>query len=263
MQHRYTGRLTMAGDWMSGVVYVTFNDPTKEKKRRGKKWRESDETRKKLNERHAREKFSMLVHNNFDRTSIVIHPTFDDDNVPSSEAEFRKKIRNYIAKLRRLFKKHGVVFKWIYSACLGNENSRPHLHIIVSGGVSRDEIEDAWEYGRVNSDRLQFNECGVIDLTTYIEGNRHASARRWSGSRNLVKPVEKNDKVAWSRKKLKYLMETGQAHKFFADTYPGYWLSEPPTIFKNPINGTYYMTFLMYKPDSENLEGYVRKRNRY
>ena len=157
--------------------------------------------------------------------------------------------------------KAGAEFKYIVIKAFG-EGGRCHLHIIMSGGVNRDDLENAWEYGRTNADRLQFNHCGVVDLSAYLAGQRRVGARRWSGSKNLIKPVEKVNENRYSKRDLKEVAKSGNPHMFFANRYEGYWLSEFPEVVKNPINGSYYMTFVMYKPDSENLEKYARRKGK-
>lgn len=256
MQCRYKEKLVYAGDMIFGVVYGTFR---KSGARRGK-FRESSDIQKKLNERHAREQLTWLIHLNFDKTSYAISLTYDERWYPDSEGRFEKDIRNYIAKCKRIYKKAEAEFKYIVIKAFG-EGGRCHLHIIMSGGVNRDDLENAWEYGRTNADRLQFNHCGVVDLSAYLAGQRRVGARRWSGSKNLIKPVEKVNENRYTKREMKDIAESGNPHMFFANRYKGYWLSEFPEVVKNPINGSYYMTFVMYKPDSDNLEKYARRKS--
>lgn len=255
MQCRYKGKIVSAGEMLFGVVYGTYR---KAGARRGK-FRESSDVQKKLNERHSREYLTWLIHENFDRNACSFDPTYSDECYPDSKERFEKDIRNYIQRVARLYKKAGCEFKWICIRAYGEEKGRLHLHFIFSGGVSKDEIKAAWGMGRLNYKELEFDECGVVDLSAYIADQRHAGARRWSGSRNLKKPEEKTDRNQWSKADLCDIDDAGSPHKFFADRYPGYYLSEFPQIMKNPVNGTYYMTFVMYKPDGANLAKYARR----
>ena len=149
-------------------------------------------------------------------------------------------------------------FKWVLIRAY-SDTGRPHLHLIVSGGVDRSLVESAWGFGRTNADRLQFNECGVVDLARYLFGQRNAGQRRWSGSQNLVQPAEQTNVNTYSKRDMEWLEACGNPHKFFADRYPGYWLSEFPELKKNPYNGSWRLVFTLYQPDSDNLEHYVRK----
>ena len=254
---RYTAKTTECREnYIFGVVYAQHPVPGVRRNR----WQPSSEVQVKLNERRAVNRFSWLVHHNFDSSAICLHPTYRDDCLPEDEARFKKDIRNYIARVGRLYKKRGIEFKWIYSACY-SESGRPHLHMIFSGGVIREEVEALWYFGRTNADRLQFDECGVMDLSRYLVGQRHENAQRWSGSRNLVQPPEKTDKHNWSKKQLSALKDMGYAevHEFFNDLHPGFWLSEPPSLRVNPVDGSLYLEYQMYNPDSGNLEPYARR----
>ena len=258
MQCRYKEKLIYAGDMIFGVVYGTFR---KSGKRCGK-FKETSDIQKALNERHSRENLTWTIHANFDKSSMAVSLTYDDGCYPETEERFEKDVRNYIAKLKRLYKKIGAELKYIVIKAFG-ESGRCHLHIIISGGADRDTVESLWEYGRTNADRLQFNECGVVDLSRYLAGQRRVGARRWSGSKNLVKPVEKVNEHTYSKRELKAIWDAGNPHRFFAERYNGYWLSEFPEVKKNTINGSYYMTFVMYRPDSENLVEYARRKERW
>ena len=253
---RYTGKLTECGDYIFGVVYAQHPVPGV----RRNKCRPTTEVQALLNERRAVNQFAWIVHHNFDKTAMGFHPSYRDDCLPEDETRFKKDIRNFIARVGRLYKKCGTEYKWVYSACY-SESGRPHLHMIFSGGVPRKEIEKLWYFGRHNADQLQFNECGVMDLSRYMVAQRHGNAQRWSGSRNLVQPPERTDKNTWSKKKLGALKDMGYAdvHEFFNGMHPGYWLSEPPVLRVNPVDGSYYMTYQMYNPDSGNLEPYARR----
>lgn len=255
MRTIYREKLVYAGDMIFGVVYATFPKAGK----RRKKWKTTSDIQEALNERHAREQLTWLIHENFDRNSVSVTLTYDEGWYPDSERRFEKDIRNYIAKLKRIYKKAGAEFKYIVIKAFG-ELGRCHLHLIVSGGVNRDAIESAWNFGRSNTKRLEYNECGVIDLSVYLADQRHFGKRRWSGSKNLRQPKERVNVHRYSRRELKEIMDSGNPYKFFADSYAEYSLSEFPKVVKNAINGSYYMTFVMYKPDSVNLEWYVRRK---
>lgn len=258
MQCRYKEKLIYAGDMIFGVVYPVFR---KSGARRGK-YRETSEIQKKLNERKSAERLTWLIHANFGKGDLALHLTYDDGFLPASEEVFEKHVKNYIRRIGRLYKKAGVVLKYVYVTEY-SDTGRAHVHMILTGGVSRDVLEEAWGMGRCNADRLQFNECGIVDLAKYIVKSERAKfRRRYVTSRNLCKPVEKTNVHQWSRKQLTEVDEVGNPHKRFADLYPGYWLSEFPRIEKNGVNGGMYMQFVLYKPDGENLTWYRKRQER-
>ena len=258
MQCRYKEKLIYAGDMIFGVVYPVFR---KSGARRWK-YRETSEIQKKLNERKSTERLTWLIHANFGKGDIALHLTYGDGCVPESEEAFEKDVKNYIRRISRLYKKAGICLKYVYVTEY-SDTGRAHVHLILSGGIDRDVLENTWGMGRCNADRLQFNECGIVDLAKYITKSERAKyRRRYVTSRNLCKPVEKTNVHQWSRKQLTEVDEVGNPHKRFADLYPGYWLSEFPRIEKNGVNGGMYMQFVLYKPDGENLVGYRKKLNK-
>lgn len=258
MQCRYKEKLIYAGDMIFGVVYPVFR---KSGARRGK-FKETSEIQKKLNERKSTERLTWLIHTNFGKGDIALHLTYADGYVPESEEDFERDVKNYIRRISRLYKKAGICLKYVYVTEY-SEAGRAHVHMILSGGVDRDVLENAWGMGRCNADRLQFNECGIVDLAKYITKSERAKfRRRYVTSRNLAKPVEKTNVHQWSRKQLTEVDEVGNPHKKFADLYPGYWLSEFPKVEKNGVNGGMYMQFVLYRPDGENLVGYRKKMNK-
>lgn len=258
MQCRYKEKLIYAGDMIFGVVYPVFR---KSGARRGK-FKETSEIQKKLNERKSTERLTWLIHANFGKGDLGLHLTYADGYVPESEEAFERDVKNYIRRISRLYKKAGICLKYVYVTEY-SETGRAHVHMILSGGVDRDMLENAWGMGRCNADRLQFNECGIVDLAKYITKSERAKfRRRYVTSRNLAKPVEKTNVHQWSRKQLTEVDEEGNPHKKFADLYPGYWLSEFPKVEKNGVNGGMYMQFVLYRPDGENLVGYRKKMNK-
>ena len=259
MQWRYKEKLVYAGDMIFGVVYPAFRKPGT---RRGK-FRESTEIQKKLNERKSRERLVWLIHTNFGKGDYALHLTYEEDCLPDSEEAFEKDIKNYIRRLTRIYRKAGATLKYVYVTEY-SDAGRPHAHIIVSGGVDRDTLESVWGLGRCNADRLQFNECGVVDLARYmIKTERAKGRRRFCTSRNLDKPAERTNVHTWSRKQIEEVDAVGNPHKRFADLYPGYWLSEYPAVEKNGVNGGMYMTFVLYRPDGDNLAWYRRKSGKH
>ena len=254
MQCRYREKLVYAGDMIFGTVYATYR---KSGSRRGR-FKETSEVQAKNNEKRSLEYLAWLLHTNFDKSGFAVHPTYENDVYPENEARFKKDMRNYLSRLKRIYDKAGRELKYIVIYAF-SETGRLHFHLIVSGGVDRSAIEDCWGLGRINADRLQFNECGVVDLSRYVFSQRHAGKRRWTASRNLKKPVERVNDYNYAARDLKEVKNSPQPHKFFADKYPGYWLSEFPRVEKNGVNGSYYMTFVMYKPNSQNLERYARR----
>ena len=171
-----------------------FNlSPQKKPFSRAKKVKESTPAQKNLNDKKSKRQFRRILHENFTKGDLALHLTFDEDHLPETEKDALRLISNFIRVIRRMWDKKfpGKPFKYVYvfSEVDGEtgEIVRKHFHMIISGGLIRDEIEDKWKYGYANADRLRFTETGIEKLANYMI-DQACGKRRWKGSNNLVKP---------------------------------------------------------------------------
>lgn len=268
VQCRYKERITICGDWIYGEVHPTWRAAGK---RRGK-FRETSEVQQKLNDRRAELRLSAIVHANFTREDYALHLTYADEELPADAEGFERDIRNFAAKIRRMYRRAEAELKYVIVRGWSGKG-RPHIHMILTGGIPREALEEAWGHGRANCDRLEFTETGVTDLAIYMGGQRTRGKtdviherlkgqRRWSGSRNLQKPAERVNVTRYSKAALEEIADAGSPHGIFAERYPGYWLAEMPDIRQNPVTHAWEMSFMLYRPDSPNLAIYARRERR-
>lgn len=175
--------------------------------KRQRKKKESTPAQKNLNDKKSQRHLVRLVHNNFGPGDLYLDLTYDGDNIPSSKDEILRDVRNYIKRLRYWRKKNGLPeLKYIYviSNCdqLGNK-VRYHVHMIIND-MDRDVAEQKWGKGRANTDRMQFDETGVVGKTLYM-ARQAKGDRSWSSSTNLKKPeaIISDHKV--SRRQLEHM----------------------------------------------------------
>lgn len=267
MQCRYRETAYKCGDMLFVSVTPTWR---KAGSRRGK-FRATSEDQKRLNEKYAMLRAQMLVHENFTKNDKRIDVTYNDRYLPADEEQFVADYKNFVARLRRRYRREGIEMKYMIFPAY-SETGRPHFHLILTGGISDEELFEIWGMGRVNPDKLEFDECGVIDLSFYYGGQKKAGKtdpiherakgqRRWSGSRNLVHPVERHNLHEYSRREMEEIADAGftRKHEIFRDAYPGYWLSEMPSVRWNDVNKAWYMDAVLYRPDSPNLASYARR----
>lgn len=214
------------------------------RKSRRRKTRASPPKIKKLNDSYSRKYFEWLVQNNFTAKDYHITLTFAD--APQSKAECKRLFNNYIGRLRRLYKKKGAVFKYIYVQEGKIGGKRLHYHIIVSGkGVSRDEIESLWHEGWANADRLQFNENGLSNLIKYLtKSQKYAekNERSWNCSKNMIRPDETVDDDSVSKRQMTKLLEAArndEVKEYLKRIYKG-WNVIDYDIGENTVTGRPY-----------------------
>ena len=234
-QGRYfnRSRINVCGEYMDGDIYPVFQPAGKRRKR----CNPTKEIQKKL---------TRLAHLNFTDKDLALHLTYRDDAMPESIEEAERYLDNFIKRLRRLYKKLGLVLRYIRATERGAKNGRIHHHLMVTGGVDRDELEKLWGNGYANSKRLQFDDKGITDLAHYMVKDR-VTYKRWSGSRNLIKPepeVKDNQFNMGDIEDIIDLIETKNIWGYFEALYPGYELVDASYI-KNDVNLKYYIHFEM------------------
>lgn len=107
-----------------------------------------------------------------------------------------KEDRSYfMRRLRYLYKKCGVVLKYIIVTEWG-EKGGLHHHLVVNRGVDSDLIRRLWPKGRVHFNLL--DDTGEYSkLAEYLLKRRKywrkrgGHGRQWTGSRNLIRPKTK------------------------------------------------------------------------
>lgn len=199
-----------------------------------------------LNAKNSEIKLELLIHENFTATDYALHLTYSDANMPETLEEVERDKRNYIRRLKRVYEAAGVEFKWIAVVERGN-GGRWHLHMLVSGEVSRDVLESKWGFGYCNADRLQFTERGLKGLQHYIVKERVAY-KRWSASRNLTKPPKPKEHGI-RRKAFNDLWDYAYDRSTWEQRFPDYYYVETQRI-ENPEFGERYIMVRMCRKDA-------------
>lgn len=232
----------VCGDYLDGDIYPVFQKPGK----RRRKCKPTGEIQKKLNQRNAEKRLTRIVHMNFTERDLALHLTYDAQHEPLSAEDALRIVQNYLKTLKRRYAKAGKELKYILSTEYGGRGGRIHHHLIVSGGIDRDLLESLWGRGYANSKRLQFGENGVTGLAHYISKGG-ASYKRWSGSRNLVKPEAATFDGKLTVEEVKELaeaIEDGLAYDWFEERYPEFELVSCEAS-RNGINQGFYIHFEM------------------
>lgn len=172
----------------------------------------SKPAQRKLNDKNSRRHLRLLANGNFKENDFMATFDYDNEFLPATVKAAEREIRNFIDRYKRLRKREGVkeplkyilVTEYKLEDTDGEEeifSNRVHHHLILSGGINRDLVEDLWakkkkgqpkkRMGRANIRRLHFGDEGIVGLSNYITKARHGKkgSKRWSSSQNLIKPV--------------------------------------------------------------------------
>ena len=242
------------------IIPRTDNAEKAVKGKRGKKEKVTEPKQKDLNHKNARRYLVQLGNGNFGIGDLHVSCTYSNKNLPGSIEEAERIVNNYLRRIAYRRKKLGLpplkyilVTEYKFSDD-GGELTRVHHHIIMNGGLPRDDVELMWSVTRINwkkaekdpeyraeieqmgwtnADRLQVNENGIEALCKYItkEPNRK---KRWSSSRNLKRPVKHPPADSkYSRAKVERLAKSNDCgREFFEEQFPEFNISE--------INSEYY-----------------------
>lgn len=170
------------GEFVDIDIFPVFQPQGK----RRSKCNPTSEIQQQLNQKNAERKLIRLIHNNFTEEDIALTLTYKVQ--PENITVAGKLLSNFLRRLKGLRKKLGLEpLKYITVTEVGKRNGRIHHHLILSGGIDRDVLEELWALGFANSQRLQFGQNGVTGLAMYFVKDRQ-TYRRWNSSRNLERP---------------------------------------------------------------------------
>lgn len=240
----------ICGDYIDGAVYPVFQ--TKGKRRQRCKPTKAIQAR--LNEQNAKKRLTRLIHMNFTPDDLAMHVTYRPGEEPETPEAAYKDIRNFIRRLKRRYDRAGLCLKYIYTTEYGRKTGRVHHHLILSGGMNRDELETLWGKGYANSKRLQFGEDGVTGLAHYIAKDQ-SFYRRWSGSRNLCQPeaaIFDGRITATDAQALAEAADGGMAWRILEAQYPGFVLTNAYAI-RNAVNRGEYIHFEMRRDQGRKI----------
>ena len=136
----------------------------------------------------AKRRCARMVNANFKEGDLFLTLTFRE-RVDIKTA--LRLFRNFIERLKRLRKRKGYAeLKYLY--VVERKNKREHVHLLINKmDLTMKELKEVWGLGRV---MVSILEPGgdYTGLAFYItKENYKEYGKRWSGSRNLVKPKVK------------------------------------------------------------------------
>ena len=246
----YRRRTTVSGPRIDAEVFPVFGRHQRGDLRRAKS-RITREAQQRANDERSRIHLIQLVEGNFSEKDVSLTLTYDGEAPEAARVE--KDVRNFIARVKRARAKAGLSeIKYIYTIggdempAAGYSGKRPHVHMILSGGIDRDELEKIWGKGRANCDRLQPRDEGLGGIATYFTKQRQdrparIGAKKWRGSRNLKQPVKRSRDARMPNGRVKRIARDfrNEAKDVMEKLYPGYQLQDVQVRYSDIVDGVY------------------------
>ena len=220
------------------------------------KWRPTSEAQEKVNRERRRRYVTRLVELNFDERSLMLTLDYENGMYPDTWEEGKRDVANWIRRVRPLYKRAGKELRYIYCTERGEETGRMHHHVIISGGISRDELFATWRRGRrMWAEYLEFSENGYADLSAYVAKKEEDFERAYTPSKNLIKPEPLPDEdrlvSALSRVFTKARCRDFYEHNFtraeIAAMFPGFKVCDGWECRFSPYDKGYYLHFRLLK----------------
>lgn len=244
----YRTKTTRAGKRLEVDVYPVFGYSDRIRAREAKK-QVTPETMRRVNLANAKRRIVQLADANF--TEQDIHLTLTYEN-PPIYSRCQKDVQNFLKAVKRRREKQGLPeLKYIYviEDDQDGQKKRIHTHILMSGGMDREELEALWEKGYANADRLAPDERGLEAVARYLVKSQR-NRRKWCSSKNLKKPDVRVSDCKLSNAKVKRIARNlpNEAKEILRKAYPGYEYVECKVKFSDQLDGC-YIRALMRKVD--------------
>ena len=194
-----------------------------------------------LNARNARRYFIQLLNANFTESDIHWTGTYDDAHLPDSIEQADHDLELFLRRVRSQSRKRGLPAPRFIAVTEWREEGdglpavRVHHHVVLSCGLSRDELERLWYRGKdkerlgiTNADRLQFDRESLERLANYLTKYTNRK-RRWRQSRGLEKPQRpRPNDGKYTRRQLERLGTSGAVFdsEFWRRKYQGWEIND-------------------------------------
>lgn len=245
----YRTRTIKAGPRLEVEIFPIFGRE-KAAKARAAKRNITPEAMQRNNEERSRWKLIQLIDANFDERDI--HLTLTYLGTPPNYDQALTDVKNFLRAVKRKREKRDQEpLRYIYTI-EGNDDGtkeRIHVHMIMNGGIDREELEQIWGKGYANADHLQPNENGLEALARYIT-KQQKNRRKWARSRNLKKPKQRTSdtKVSNARVKRIAIDFPNSAKEIMEKLFPEYTHTKTIMRFSDAVDGAYIRCVMRRRP---------------
>lgn len=214
-----------------------------------------------LNDRNSRKRLVRVINCNFGEGDYWMTLTYDDGHCPRTYEEAKKNIRNYVKKVNRRRKRQGLgnakyiyIIEWDGSG----EGTRCHYHLLMEGGIGRDELEDMWKFASVNdTSRLRPNEEGITGLSIYIASKKRGKKweHLWYPSKNLKKPKESVSHSKTGKRRVERMARDYEEIRAYFEGDPGWagYQFVDARVMYNKFNCAFYVQIKARERSWENV----------
>lgn len=238
----YRRRTTVSGPRIDAEVFPVFGRGVKTMLRKARTGNGTPDAQKKANRDRSILRAIQIVEANFGKRDVALALTYNGEAPTQDRVD--KDLRNFTDRVKRRRKNLGLPELKYWAVIGGDEmpvagysGKRPHIHIFMNGGISRDELELMWGKGFANVDRLQPGSEGLAAIATYFakqiqDRKETKGARRWRASKNLVKPVQRSRDAKMPNSRVRRIAYDfkNEAKAVMEKLYPGYVMTEEPVV---------------------------------
>ena len=257
---RYRVKTIKSGSMLECEIYPLWS--TSAAAGRAKKAHKSRKVQENLNEKNAKKQIVRLVNTNFAQTDIWMTCTCDSVHLPKSDEEAERMVKNFIRRVKYRRKKLGLpALRYIYvmehrEATKAEPAIRYHFHLILSGDMDRDELEQLWQGGgRREAHRLQPDEFGLEGLARYMVKLK-AGKRRWGASTNLKKPIVTTADHKITKRQAEHIaQDENAAPALFQKLYPDYLFTDMRVYRSDVVPGAYIYVRMRESPQKRKRKG--------
>ena len=245
----YRTRTIKAGPRLEVEIYPIFGRENSGRLRAAKK-NLTPEAVQRNNDERSRRKLIQLIDANF--TEKDYHVTLTYAGTPPEYEKARADVKNFLRAVKRKREQRGLdELKYVYTIedAEDGKKKRIHIHAIINGGISREELERIWEKGYANADHLQPDENGLEAIARYIT-KQQRNRRKWARSRNLKQPKVRTSDTKVSNARVRRLAVDfpNSAKEIMERLYPNYTHTKTIMRFSDVVDGAYIRCVMREKP---------------
>lgn len=275
-------RTVSAGPMVYVDCYPVWNTAAAGRARSAAKREAQRKAQERMNRKNARKKLERLVNANFGDGDLIVTCEYGHGMQPDGDEAALRNIRSYLRRLAYRRQRRGLErMKYIYITevtASARYGTRYHHHVIMSGGISRDEAEAVWRSrhgGICNAKAAQPTQQHLSGFARYLTADKssrtieedgknpqHKAMRRgWTPSRGLYDPDEdatvadKKISIRKAGRIAEAVQDEAFARETFARLYPDCELLEISAKRSEWAAGVYISVKLKRKTERRKRHG--------